>query len=48
MPGQIRQRSKVQMKLFTLDNRLIIKKTGGLAARDQKVVKESLQKFFPL
>lgn len=35
--------SKVRMKLFTLDSRLIIKKIGGLSAKDQKTVKESLQ-----
>ena len=39
--------SKVRMKLFTLDSRLIIKKTGGLASKDQKTVKESLQKLMP-
>ena len=37
--------SKVRMKLFSLDSRLIIKKIGGLAAKDQKVVKESLLKL---
>jgi hypothetical protein len=36
------------MKLFTLDSRLIIKKTGLLAAKDQKAVKMSLQKLMPL
>jgi mRNA interferase MazF len=40
--------SKVRMKLFTLDSRLIIKKTGCLAAKDQKAVKMSLQKLMPL
>jgi len=39
--------SKVRMKLFTLDSRLIIKKIGSLAAKDQKNVKESLQKLMP-
>ena len=39
--------SKVRMKLFTLDTRLIIKKTGGLASKDQKAVKDSLQKLMP-
>jgi len=39
--------SKVRMKLFTLDSRLIIKKTGGLASKDQKAVRESLQKLMP-
>ncbi len=40
--------SKVRMKLFTLDNRLIIKKIGGLAAKDQKTVKENLKKLMNL
>ncbi|MFO7884886.1 MAG: type II toxin-antitoxin system PemK/MazF family toxin [Desulfobacteraceae bacterium] len=35
--------SMVRMKLFTLDSRLIIKKTGALAAKDQTVVKKSLK-----
>lgn len=39
--------SKVRMKLFTLDSRLIIKKTGGLASKDQKAVKNSLQQLMP-
>lgn len=40
--------SKVRMKLFTLDNRLIIKKVGGLSAKDQKALKDSLQKLMRL
>lgn len=40
--------SKVRMKLFTLDSRLIIKKIGGLAAKDQRVVKENLKKLMDL
>jgi mRNA interferase MazF len=40
--------SKVRMKLFTLDDRIIIKKIGGLAAKDQKIVKESLKKLMNL
>lgn len=39
--------SIVRMKLFTLDSRLILKKTGVLASKDQKVVIESLQKLMP-
>jgi len=39
--------SKVRMKLFTLDSRLIIKKTGGLASKDQKAVQKSLLKLMP-
>ena len=40
--------SKVRMKLFTLDCRLILKKIGGLAGKDQKAVKDSIQKLMPL
>lgn len=40
--------SKVRMKLFTLDSRLILKKIGGLATKDQKAVKENLQKLLCL
>ena len=40
--------SKVRMKLFTLDSRLIIRKIGGLSAKDQVVVKENLQKLMRL
>ena len=40
--------SKVRMKLFTLDSRLILKKIGGLSAKDQKAVKENLQKLMCL
>jgi mRNA interferase MazF len=35
--------SKVRMKLFTLDSRLIKKKIGGLSAGDQREVKKSLK-----
>lgn len=37
--------SKVRMKLFTLDRRLIIKKIGGLAAKDQEAVKANLKEL---
>ena len=37
--------SKVRMKLFTLDSRLIVKKIGGLAAKDQEAVKKSLKQL---
>ena len=39
--------SKVRMKLFTLDSRLILKKIGGLAGNDQKRVQESLHTLMP-
>jgi mRNA interferase MazF len=35
--------SKVRMKLFTLDMRLIIKKIGTLANKDQKAVSKALK-----
>jgi len=37
--------SKVRMKLFTLDSRLIVKKIGGLSVKDQKVVTDNLSKL---
>ena len=40
--------SIVRMKLFTLDNQLIIKKLGTLGEKDQKVVKKSLKTLFVL
>ena len=40
--------SKVRMKLFTLDSRLIVKKMGSLAAKDQKNVKENLKTLMSL
>lgn len=40
--------SKVRMKIFTLDTRLIVKKTGTLSARDQKGVRKSLEQLFCL
>jgi mRNA interferase MazF len=38
--------SVVRMKLFTLDNRFIIRKIGQLSKDDQKQVKQSLSKIF--
>ena len=35
--------SKIRMKLFTLDKRLIIKKVGALANKDQKAVSKALR-----
>ena len=35
--------SKIRMKLFTLDMRLIIKKVGALANKDQKAVSKALR-----
>jgi mRNA interferase MazF len=38
--------SMVRMKLFTLDNRFILRKIGHLSKADQKQVKQSLSKIF--
>ena len=38
--------SVVRMKLFTLDNRFIIRKIGHLSKSDQVNVKQSLKKMF--
>jgi mRNA interferase MazF len=38
--------SVVRMKLFTLDNRFIIRKIGHLSDSDQKMVKQSLSQIF--
>jgi mRNA interferase MazF len=38
--------SIVRMKLFTLDNRFIIRKVGRLSDSDQKKVKQSLSQIF--
>ena len=37
--------SKVRMKLFTLDSRLIVKKIGTLTNRDKKAVGKALQRL---
>jgi hypothetical protein len=36
------------MKLFTIDNRLIQKRTGRLSATDQEQVRDGLQQLIPL
>lgn len=38
--------SKIRMKLFTLDCRLIIKKVGKLAGEDRESVEDALDKLF--
>lgn len=38
--------SVVRMKLFTLDNRFIIRKIGRLSKSDQEKVKQSLSQIF--
>jgi mRNA interferase MazF len=40
--------SIVRMKLFTLDNQLVIRKAGALAPKDRKAVAQALQKMLPL
>jgi len=37
--------SKVRMKLFTLDNRLVVKKIGSLTEADKKAVAKALQRL---
>ena len=43
----LRSRSKVRMKLFTLDNRLIIHKAGTLFPTDQRTVSAAVKKLLP-
>ncbi len=43
----LRSRSKVRMKLFTLDNRLIIHKAGTLSPTDQRTVSAAVKKLLP-
>ena len=38
--------SKVRMKLFTLDNRLILRAVGVLGETDRSVIIETLQRLF--
>lgn len=38
--------SVVRMKLFTLDNRFILRKAGHLSKNDQKRVRQSLSQLF--
>jgi mRNA interferase MazF len=40
--------SKVRMKLFTLDNRLIVRKIGKLTIEDKKAVSNSLRSLLPI
>jgi len=42
----LRAPSVVRMKLFTLDNRFILRKIGRLSKSDQNQVKQSLNKVF--
>lgn len=40
--------SIVRMKLFTLDDQLVIRKAGSLAPKDRKTVAKALHKLLPL
>ena len=40
--------SKVRMKLFTLDHRLIIKKIGTLTNKDKQTVRKALERLLAL
>jgi mRNA interferase MazF len=40
--------SKVRIKLFTLDNRLIVKKIGKLTPKDNKAVARELRSLLPI
>jgi len=40
--------SKVRMKLFTLDNRLIVKKIGKLTTEDQRAVARTLRSLLAI
>lgn len=37
----------VRLKLFTLDNRLLMKRIGGLSVRDQKQISAQLKIYLP-
>jgi mRNA interferase MazF len=40
--------SIIRMKLFTLDDKFIIRKAGSLGRRDRKVVANALQRLLPI
>lgn len=42
------QASLARLKLFTLDNRFVLRKLGILSANDRKAVKESLQRHLAI
>ena len=42
----LKAKSIVRMKLFTLDDALVVKKIGQLATSDRNLVKKSLQQLF--
>jgi len=44
--AKLSRKSVIRIKFFTLDNRLIIKKIGSLAKKDQKCLKENVTKLF--
>lgn len=44
----LRAASIVRMKLFTLDDALVVKRIGNLSKQDKVAVKQTLQKLFAL
>ena len=46
--GGLKAKSIIRMKLFTLDDALVIKKIGKLATVDRDLVQKSLQQLFNL
>lgn len=43
--ASLRAASKVRMKLFTLDNRLVLRKVGALSETDQRALAAAVQKL---
>jgi mRNA interferase MazF len=44
----LKQPSTIRMKLFTLDNSLIIRQIGQLSLSDQQAIEETLRKLFSM
>jgi mRNA-degrading endonuclease toxin of MazEF toxin-antitoxin module len=43
----LQMRCIVRLKLFTLDNRLLLKRIGGLSVEDQHQIRSQLTKYLP-
>ena len=43
----LRAPSKVRMKIFTLDNRLILRKAGNLSQADQRTIAGAMRRLLP-
>ena len=43
----LRMRCIARLKLFTLDNRLVVKRIGSLPANDQKKISSQLKTYLP-